>query len=131
LGTHNKELENVSISGRKISYDSDILVQSYTKEGEKISEFTHDEYLSDYPYDMTLIKDKLLLVGQMFDHQNAQPLSTCLTFDLEGTLLEKRIFGYNDNVENKLERVLKISNDKVLLLGKQNGWRVMVHKIQH
>lgn len=131
LGTSNKKLQNVSISGRKISTDHDILVESYTKKGEKVSEFTHNEYLADYPSDMILIKDKILLVGQIFDHQNTQFLSMYLTFDLEGMLLEKRIFGYNNHAGNKLEKVLKISNDKVLLLGKQKGWKVIVDKIKH
>lgn len=77
---------------------------NFTLKKEKKSEFTPNEYLVDYPSDMILIKDQILLVGQIFDYQNTQFSSMYLMFDLEGMLLEKRIFGYNNHAGDKLIR---------------------------
>ncbi len=125
-GSSHREIKKKMVNGYGFTKDFDFVVSKYDFNGEKKMEFRFDEYRSEILYDMKIFKDKIHLVGEIFKDEEIRFESAYLQFDLFGNLLEKRIFGAPNSRENRILSLYELPNDKILLLGKGKGWRVII-----
>ena len=111
----------------KGSIPFDLNILSFSKDGDKISEFSHtineNQYKNAKIYDILIKENKIHLVGEISSYK--QFLSMYLVLNLNGELEEKRIFVDPKSSENRLIKILETSNNNILLLGKGKGWRIM------
>jgi|GEM_PF-6937639 len=105
------------------------MVKVFNMNFEKVKEFTYvpsadkGKFTQSF-YDGVIVNDELHLVGEMY--QNGT-FSVYLKFDLTGKLLEDRILKYGSRyAENRLIKIVPLKNNELMLLGKGEGWRVIV-----
>lgn len=74
-----------------------------------------------------ILNDKIYIGGYQYNNKIIKEESLFLTFDLEGKLLEKLLFSdEKKHSENRITKIIPLENDTFLLLGKGNGWRIIV-----
>lgn len=102
----------------------DLLVQSYTIAGEKVGEFRHTIAKKSGRVMDLLVNDDNIHIGGEVSHTLAYS-SAYFRFDLQGTLLEQRTFRDPKSMESRITKLLITPDEKLLLLGKGKGWRIL------
>lgn len=129
-GSFATKLETPVKYGRFKNYSTskniDSYVAIYNRNGNLLSEFTHDENLSDFLSDIIVYDNNIQLVGWTNDMNKSRSLSTYFSFGLDGKLLERRIFGDGTYDDNQMNRIVRTPDNKVLLLGQGRAWRIII-----
>jgi len=103
-------------------------VKVYSTGFDKKREFEYgDDTFNQYMNHAIILNDKIYIGGYQYNNKIIKEESLFLTFDLEGKLLEKLLFSdEKKHSENRITKIVPLENDTFLLLGKGNGWRIIV-----
>ena len=99
---------------------------------EKIKEFNYmpaadKGKFTEHLYDAAIVEDNLHIVGEIYKSGTSSNESIYLKFDLNGKLLEDRFLKYGSAYsENRLMKIVPLKNNELMLLGKGDGWRVLI-----
>ncbi len=108
-------------------------VRVYNMNFEKVREFNYTPgsnqgKFTEHMHDAVIVADKLYITGEMYNSFGSfSNESVYLVFDLQGKLLDERFLKYGTTYsENRLVKILPLKNDGLMLLGKGDGWRILI-----
>jgi len=108
-------------------------VRVYNMNFEKVREFNYNPgsnqgKFTEHMHDAAIVADKLYITGEMYNFGGSfSNESVYLVFDLQGKLLDERFLKYGTPYsENRLIRISPLKNDGLMLLGKGDGWRILI-----
>ncbi|MCX8524922.1 hypothetical protein OF897_13465 [Chryseobacterium formosus] len=99
---------------------------------EKVKEFNYvpapdKGKFNEHLYDAVIVNDELHIVGEMYKSGTFSNESVYLKFDLNGKLLDDRLLKYGSMYsENRMIKIVPLKNNDMMLLGKGEGWRVII-----
>lgn len=108
------------------------LVKVLNMNFDKVKEFNYvpspdKGKFSEHLYDAAIVNDELHIIGEMYRSGTFSNESVYLKFDLNGKLLDDRFLKYGSMYsENRLIKIVPLKNNELMLLGKGEGWRVII-----